>query len=204
MGSHPPFILASASPRRKELLAQIGITPDTILSADIDEAPAKGELPRAYVKRMAREKLAAVASDHPDAVILTADTVVACGRRILPKTESEQQARQQLMLLSGRRHTVYTAVAVQTADGNIREKLSETAVRFKRLSDEEIVAYLASGEWRGKAGSYAIQGSAARFIPWINGSYSGVVGLPLAETSTLLQSDVLKSRGGLPPEAQKV
>ncbi len=174
------LILASASPRRQELLASIGVIPDEIRPADIDETPAKGELPRPYARRMASEKADALEAG-PNQVILAADTVVAVGRRILGKPSDRAEAGMFLDLLSGRRHRVITAIAVRTADGvNAREV--ETAVRMKRLSAEEKDQYLASDEWRGKAGGYGIQGMAAAFIPWISGSYSAVVGLPLAET----------------------
>ena len=182
----PRLILASASPRRRDLLAQIGVAPDDVRPADIDETPRKAELPRHYALRMAQEKAAAAAD--PAALVLAGDTVVAAGRRILPKTENEAEARACLALLSGRRHRVLSAVALAAPGAPIRVRLSETAVRFKRLSDEEIAAYLASGEWQGKAGGYAIQGAAAGLIDWIQGSYSGVVGLPLYETRALLKA----------------
>ena len=182
----PRLILASASPRRLDLLAQIGVVPDAVQPADIDETPLPDELPRIYAQRMAREKALAVASDG--ALVLGGDTVVAAGRRILPKAEDEATARRCLELLSGRRHRVWSAIALALPDGTIREKLSETAVRFKRLSAPEIDGYLASGEWEGKAGGYAIQGRAAGLIDWLQGSHSGVVGLPLYETRILLGS----------------
>ncbi|WP_128892166.1 nucleoside triphosphate pyrophosphatase [Erythrobacter sp. HKB08] len=182
----PSLILASASPRRRELLARLGVTPSAIAPADIDETPHKAELPRDYAKRMAREKAEAAASD--DFHVLAGDTVVAVGRRILPKAEDEATARACLKLMSGRRHRVLSAIALRYPDGTIRERLSETSVKFKRLTEEEIAAYLASGEWEGKAGGYAIQGSAEGLISWIEGSHSGVVGLPLYETRTLLKS----------------
>ena len=182
----PRLILASASPRRRELLARLGVTPDAIAPADIDETPFKAELPRDYAKRMAREKALAAASD--EAHVLAGDTVVAAGRRILPKAEDEATARRCLELLSGRRHTVLSAIALRAPDGTLREKLSETAVKFKRLSTEEIDAYIASGEWDGKAGGYAIQGAAEGLVSWLQGSHSGVVGLPLYETRILLKS----------------
>ncbi|SEA38031.1 Maf family protein [Rubrimonas cliftonensis] len=178
------LILGSASPRRAALLAQIGVRPDAVSPADIDEAPRPAELPRRYVERMAREKAAAVAAE-PLALVLTADTVVFAGRRILGKPETEGEAVQFLMLLSGRRHRVATAVALRRGE-TIALRLVETVVRFKRLSDMEISAYIRSGEWRGKAGGYAIQGIGAAFIPSINGSYTAVVGLPLTETAALL------------------
>lgn len=180
------LVLASASPRRRELLARLGIEPAAIQSADIDETPRKGEVPREYARRMAREKAAAVLSE--DAFVLTGDTVVACGRRVLPKAEDEATARACLQLLSGRRHRVISAVALKAPDGSLLERLSETIVRFKSLSREEIEAYIASGEWHGKAGGYAIQGNAEALIAWISGSHSGVVGLPLFETRALLKS----------------
>ncbi|MCB8880975.1 septum formation protein Maf [Acidisoma cellulosilytica] len=179
------LVLASASPRRLELLAQLGLTPDLIRTPDVDETPVRGELPRVYAKRIAQAKALAVAGSLPDNLILAADTVVSVGRRILPKAETEEQARQCLGFLSGRRHRVLTAV-VLAEDGKLREKLVETVVIFARLSKPDIDAYIASGEWRGKAGGYAIQGKAARFIRYIAGSYSGVVGLPLHETAQLL------------------
>ena len=182
----PTLVLASASPRRRELLARLGLTPAAINPADIDETPHKGELPRDYAKRMAREKALAVAAD--DGFVLAGDTVVAAGRRILPKAEDEATARKCLELLSGRRHRVLSAIALRAPDGAIRERLSETVVMFKRLSSAEIDAYLASGEWEGKAGGYAIQGIAEGLISRIQGSHSGVVGLPLYETRTLLRA----------------
>lgn len=155
-------------------------------SADIDETPRKAELPRPYAQRMAREKALAVAGDG--AFVLAGDTVVGVGRRILPKAEDEATARGCLELLSGRRHRVFSAVALAAPDGTVREKISETQLRFKRLSEEEIAAYLASGEWDGKAGGYAIQGLAEALIPWISGSHSGVMGMPLYETRLLLKA----------------
>lgn len=180
------LVLASASPRRLELLAQIGLRPDTILAPDVDETPGARELPRAYASRIARAKALAVSEKLPGRLILAADTVVAAGRRILPKAETEAQARACLSLLSGRRHRVMTAVVVRSAEGVMRERLVETVVIFSRLSKTEIDTYVTSGEWQGKAGGYAIQGEAARFIRYIGGSYSGVVGLPLHETAQLL------------------
>ncbi len=182
----PTLILASASPRRRELIARLGVTPAAINPADIDETPHKGELPRDYAKRMAREKAEAAASNEGH--VLAGDTVVAAGRRILPKAEDEATARQCLELLSGRRHRVLSAIALRAPDGTIRERLSETVVMFKRLSAQEIGAYLASGEWEGKAGGYAIQGIAEGLISRIQGSHSGVVGLPLYETRALLKA----------------
>jgi septum formation protein len=182
----PTLVLASASPRRRELLARLGIEPVRVVHADIDETPRKAELPRDYAVRMAREKARSAAD--PGAHVLAGDTVVAVGRRILPKAEDETTARACLELMSGRRHRALSAVALLTPDGTLRERLSETQVRCKRLSVEEIRAYLAGGEWHGKAGGYAIQGSAEGLIAWIGGSHSGVVGLPLFETRALLKS----------------
>lgn len=181
------LVLASASPRRRALLAQVGITPGEVLPADIDETPARGELPPAHAQRLAREKASAVAALRPHRFVLAADTVVAAGRRILPKAEDAETARRCLELLSGRAHRVHTAVALIDPAGNLRARLVQTRVTFKRLSASEIAAYLALEEWRGKAGGYAIQGVAAAFIPRIQGSYTGVVGLPLAETVNLLK-----------------
>ena len=183
----PPLVLASASPRRLDLLRQVGLEPAEIDPADIDETPAARELPRIYAMRMARSKLAAVASRHPGAVVLAADCVVVCSRRILPKTETETEARACLDRLSGRRHRVLGAVAVGFPDGTVRTRCVVTVVRFKRLTATEIDDYLRSGEWRGKAGGYAIQGRAARFVDFLSGSYSNVVGLPLFETVNLLK-----------------
>lgn len=185
MGNHT-LILASASPRRRELLARIGVVPDAVAPADIDENPGKTELPRDYARRMAREKALAAASDT--AHVLAGDTVVAVGRRILPKAEDEATARYCLELLSGRRHRVLSAIALLAPDGTLRERLNETVVVFKRLAPDEIAAYLASGDWHGKAGGYAIQGGAEGLIRRIDGSHSGVVGLPLYETRALLKS----------------
>ncbi len=182
----PPLVLASASPRRRELLARIGIIPDAVAPADIDETPRKAEQPRPHAVRLAAEKARAAAALRPDALILAGDTVVGLGARILPKAEDEATAHRCLTLLSGRRHRVFSAIAVITPDGTLREGLSETIVRFKRLTHQEIDAYIAGGEWHGKAGGYAIQGSAEGFCAWIAGSHSGVVGLPLYETRRLL------------------
>jgi septum formation protein len=166
---------------------QIGIRPDMVVPAEIDETPLRGELPAAYAKRVAAAKAAVVAARHPGAFVLAADTVVACGRRILPKAEDEATARSCLTLLSGRRHRVLGAVELAAPDGRRSRRLVTTAVRFSRLTDEEIACYLASGEWQGKAGGYAIQGRAAAFVPAVTGSYSNVVGLPLAETAAMLR-----------------
>ncbi|MEQ8965695.1 MAG: Maf family protein [Azospirillaceae bacterium] len=181
------MVLASASPRRIDLLAQIGIVPDAVDPADLDESPLPRELPRAHAERLARAKAEAVASRHRGAAVLAADTVVACGRRILPKTETEDEARACLDLLSGRRHTVHGGLCVIAPDGRTTSRVVETVVRFKRLSPAEIADYLASGEWHGKAGGYAIQGRAAALVAMIRGSYSNVVGLPLFETARLLE-----------------
>jgi septum formation protein len=183
----PRLVLASASPRRADLLCQIGITPDIVAPADIDERPRKGERPRALAARLAQAKAKAVASMHPGAMVLAADTVVGCGLRILPKAETVAEAERCLDLLSGRRHRVFSGVAVIAPDGKMSAKCVETAVTFKRLSARERAWYLASGEWRGKAGGYAIQGLAATFVRALGGSYSNVVGLPLHETAMLLQ-----------------
>jgi septum formation protein len=180
------LILGSGSPRRKELLAQLGLVPDAILPPDVDEDPRKGELPRPYCARLAREKAMAVPGDD-DAIILCADTTVALGRRILGKPRDAGEAAAFLVALGGRRHEVITAVAVRRG-GRIWTRESVSAVKMKRLSDLELNAYLASGEWEGKAGGYAIQGMAGAFIPWISGSFTGIVGLPLAETAALLTS----------------
>ncbi|WP_439155901.1 Maf family protein [Yoonia sp.] len=178
------LVLGSGSPRRLELLAQLGVTPSAIRPPDIDEGPHKGELPRDYVKRIAREKAAAVVADTGE-VVLCADTTVALGRRILGKPVDAGEAAQFLDALSGRRHKVITAVAVKHGD-RIWLKDVQSTVAMKQLSDAEVNAYLASGDWQGKAGGYAIQGPAGAFIPWINGSYTGIVGLPLTETAGLL------------------
>ncbi|ASP22977.1 Maf-like protein YhdE [Antarctobacter heliothermus] len=186
MTDRPKLILGSGSPRRRELLAQLGVTADDIRSPDIDEDPKKGELPRPYCVRLAREKAQAIPSDA-DEIVLSADTTVALGRRILGKPADEKEAAQFLTLLSGRRHRVVTAVAVRRGD-QIWERDVVTQVKMKMLSNEELNAYLASEDWRDKAGGYAIQGPAGAFIPWINGSFTAVVGLPLAETANLLQA----------------
>lgn len=183
----PPLVLASASPRRTDLLRQIGIVPDAILPADIDERPRPRELPTTLALRLAAAKAAAVAAVRPDAMVLGADTVVACGRRVLAKTDDAAEARRFLSLLSGRRHRVFGGIAVSAPDGRVVSRVVVTAVAFKRLEPAEIDAYLRSGEWQGKAGAYAIQGRAAAFVRWLAGSYSNVVGLPLFETAALLR-----------------
>ncbi|MBL8648279.1 MAG: septum formation protein Maf [Sphingosinicella sp.] len=191
----PALVLASSSPRRRALLEQIGIVPARTLSPDIDETPRRDELPRDYAVRLAAEKAAAVPRG-PGEVVIAGDTTVAAGRRILPPAETDDVVRQCLMLLSGRRHRVYSAVAVIDAEGRLRERVAETIVTFKRLSAAEIDAYVRAGEGRGKAGGYAIQGRAAAFVRFLSGSYSGVVGLPLYETSALLAaSGVVPSDG---------
>lgn len=180
------LILASASPRRLDLLAQIGVTPDAVDPADVDESPLKGERPAHHASRLSAEKGAAVALRHPGALILSGDTVVAVGRRILPKTENNEQARACLSLLSGRRHRVHSAITLIDANGQAHHRLSTSIVTFKRLHPSEIDAYIASDEWHGKAGGYAIQGRAAGLIRVLSGSHSGVVGLPLFEVRALL------------------
>lgn len=181
------LILASASPRRLQLLAQIGIAPSRVVPPEIDEAPLRRELPRVYAERIARNKALAVAGASPGSFVLAADTVVALGRRILPKAEDRKEARRCLELLSGRSHQVHGAITLVTPDGVLRHRLVTTRVTFARLSSAQIEDYLASGEWEGKAGGYAIQGKAAVFIPKISGSYPNVVGLALAEVANLLQ-----------------
>lgn len=195
MIGRPKLVLASGSPRRLSLINQAGIEPDALQPADVDELPLKGELPRACANRLARAKaeaaLAAVRLDEElrGAYILAADTVVAVGRRILPKAELIDEAAQCLRLLSGRNHRVHTGICLVTPKEAFRQRLVETRVRFKRLSEQDIEAYLASGEWRGKAGGYAIQGLAGSFVVKIVGSYTNVVGLPLYETVNLLQGE---------------
>nr|WP_255608086.1 Maf-like protein [Ancylobacter sp. Lp-2] len=189
------MVLASASPRRLALLAQAGIEPDALLPADIDETPERAELPSRLALRLARQKLEAAdarrraASEYDGAYLLAADTVVGVGRRILPKPELGEEAEDCLHLLSGRAHRVYTGIALMTPKGGVRTRLVETRVRFKRLSGEEIAAYVASREWLGKAGGYAIQGLAGTFVVKMVGSYTNVVGLPLAETVALLAGE---------------
>lgn len=184
--SGPALILASASPRRLELLAQIGIVPAAVVTPDVDETPEQGELPRPYALRVASAKAARVAALHPDSVVLAADTVVSCGRRILPKAEDSETARRCLTLLSGRRHQVTTALAVASPTAPLRTRVSVSRLRFKCLTPAEITAYIAFGEWQGKAGGYAVQGRAGAFVMDLTGSYSGVVGLALYEASALL------------------
>lgn len=194
-GRSARLILASASPRRLALLQQVGIEPDALLAADIDETPRKSETPRELARRLAREKLAAAGAaarrrdDLRDAYLIAADTVVAVGRRVLPKAELPDEAADCLRLLSGRQHRVYTAVCLLSPQDVRRERVVETRVRFKRLSSREIDAYLASDEWRGKAGGYAIQGLASAFVVKLVGSHSAVIGLPLYETVSLLEGE---------------
>ena len=180
----PHLTLASASLRRRELIARLGIEPDAVCATDIDETPRKDELPRDYARRMAREKALAAAGDG---LVLAGDTVVALGRRILPKADTESDARACLELMSGRKHDVVTGVAVFAPDGRSASRLVEARVAFKRLSGQEIEGYISSGEWRGKAGGYAIQGQAGSFVTGITGSYSAIVGLPLYETASVLE-----------------
>jgi septum formation protein len=195
MSTLQKLILASGSPRRVELLQQAGIEPDQLFPTDIDETPQRAEHPRSLAKRLCRQKAEkAAASLNSDegakgAYIVSADTVVAVGRRILPKAELMDEANYCLQLLSGRTHHVYTGICLVTPSGKIRQKLVESKVRFKRLSKDEMQAYLASGEWRGKAGAYAIQGLAGIFVVKLIGSYSNVVGLPLYETVSLLTGE---------------
>jgi septum formation protein len=202
MMPRPKFVLASGSPRRVALLNQMGIEPDALKPADIDEAPRRNEIPRAYVNRLARAKAQGalekvkIDEDLRGAYILAADTVVAVGRRILPKAELLDEAAQCLRLLSGRNHRVYTSICLITPKEAYRQRLVETRVRFKRLSEDDIEAYLASSEWRGKAGGYAAQGIAGSFIVKLIGSCTNVVGLPLYETMTLLTGEGYPVRSG--------
>jgi len=184
---HAPLVLASASPRRLDLLRQVGLEPDRVAPADIDESPLKGEAPRQLAVRLALAKAEAAAGSAPQAYVIGADTVVALGRRVFGKPDDEAAARRMLGLLSGRAHRVLTGVAVRAPDGRMAARLSETRLRWKRLSAAEIHALLQSGEWRGVAGGYRIQGRAAGFTLELQGSYSGVVGLPLYETLALLE-----------------
>ncbi len=202
MIGRPKLVLASGSPRRVTLINQAGIEPDALRPTDIDETPKRGELPRACANRLARAKADAaltlinIDEELRGAYILSADTVVAVGRRILPKADLLDEAAQCLRLLSGRNHRVHTAVCLVTPSGAFRQRLVETKVRFKRLNEEDIEAYLASGEWRGKAGAYAAQGIAGSFIVKLVGSYSNVVGLPLYETTALLLGEGYPIRFG--------
>jgi len=206
------LVLASASVRRLALLEQAGVEPDAVIPADVDESPRRGESPRALVQRLAGEKAeaaASVAARRPElgrCIVLAADTAVCVGRRVLPKCEISAEAGACLRLLSGRAHRVYTAIALVAPSGAPRRRLVETRIRFKRLSREEMDAYLASGEWRGKAGGYAIQGLAGAFVVKLVGSYTSVVGLPLAETVAMLAGEGLQAhrRWGLQPALSKV
>ena len=185
--SQASLVLASASLRRQDLLARLGVTPSCVVPAHVDETPLEKERPRLCAVRLARLKATAVAVDYPESFVLGADTIVACGRRILPKAEDERTAEQCLVRLSGQRHRVYTAVCVVTPEGRCVQRVVQTAVRFCVLSDEQRRSYLASGEWRGKAGGYALQGKAEAFVSELVGSWSNVVGLPLYETDCLLR-----------------
>ena len=185
--ARPPLILASASPRRLDLLARLGIVPDRIDPADLDETPRKAEEPRRLAQRLARAKAASVAARSPGCLVLAADTVVGVGRRILGKPADAAEARRFLDLLSGRRHRVTTGVALVTPDGRLRERVVETTLAFHRLTDAQAEGYVASGEWEGKAGGYAIHQRAEVFVRFLSGSHSNVVGLPLFETAQLLR-----------------
>ena len=187
MSAAPPLVLASSSPRRLELLAQIGVEPHRVASPDIDETPLKSERPRDYALRLAEEKARAVPRQDGE-ILLAGDTCVAAGRRIMQQASDADTNRRFLELLSGRRHDVWSAIAVIDAEGRLRSRLSQSVVRFKRLHPDEIEAYVASEEGLGKAGGYAIQGRAAGLIDWMQGNYSGVVGLPLYETRALLKA----------------
>lgn len=187
MGLNPTLVLASSSPRRRDLLARLGLVPDRIASPDIDESPRKGELPRVYALRMAEEKARAVERGEGE-IVVAGDTTVAVGRRILQQAADAEMQRGFLQLLSGRRHHVLSAVAVIDGDGRLRSRTSDSIVRFKRLGDDEMDAYVASGEGLGKAGGYAIQGRAEALVDWMSGSHSGVIGLPLYETRLLLRA----------------
>lgn len=189
------LVLASASPRRRDLLARLGIVPDVIDPADIDETPIKGELPLPYARRMAAAKAQVVAERYPGSLVLAADTVVAAGRRILPKADTEAEARACLTLLSGRRHRVISALCLIDGSGHARHRESISIVAFTRLTDTDIAACLATGDWQGKAGGYALQGRAEAYVRFLSGSHSGVVGLPLFETRALL------SAAGYAPQA---
>ncbi len=183
----PPLVLASASPRRLELLARIGVVPDRVSPADLDETPRKAELPRRLAERLSREKALAVAAGAPGCLVLAADTVVGVGRRILGKPADAAEAGRFLRLLSGRRHRVTTGVATVAPDGRLRTRSVTTILAFQQLTERQVEAYLTAGEWAGKAGGYAIQGSAEAFVRFLSGSHSNVVGLPLFETAQLLR-----------------
>src|SRR5437764_9463052 len=202
MIGRPKLVLASGSPRRLALLNQAGIEPDSLQPAEVDEVPIKGELPRALANRLARSKAQAalasvrISEELRGSYILAADTVVAVGRRVMPKAEMLEDAAACLRLLSGRNHRVYTGICLVTPKESFRQRLVETRVRFKRLSEEDIQAYIGSGEWRGKAGGYAVQGIAGSFVVKMVGSYSNVVGLPLYESVTLLGGEGFPIRFG--------
>ena len=185
--ARPPLVLASASPRRLDLLARIGVVPDAVVPTDTDETPRKGETPRGLAERLAVAKAGAAAGAPPGALVLAADTVVGLGRRVLPKAGTENEARRCLEMLSGRRHQVATGVALRLPDGRLRRRLVLTVVAFQRLTPAQVEDYLAGGEWLGKAGGYAIQGRAECFVRFLSGSHSNVVGLPLFETAQLLR-----------------
>lgn len=197
-------VLASQSPRRRALLAQLGLEPAVVDPADIDETPLRRERARDAALRIARAKAETVAHRHAGRAVLAADTIVACGKRLLPKADTADQAAACLRLLSGRRHTVYGAVVLRLPDGRAPHRIVATAVVFRRLTADDIAAYLSSGEWRGKAGGYAIQGRAAAFVPRVNGSYTNVVGLPLFETVNLLRGSGLLEPAGTGAEAGAV
>lgn len=184
----PRFVLASASPRRLQLLERLGVVPDAVDPADIDEEPRKHERPQPHVTRLSAEKAAVVAARHPGSVVLAADTLVAVGQRILPKAEDADTALRCLKLISGRRHAVLTAVCVIDGQGKVRERLSSSTVRVAPLSADQIERYIESGEWRGKAGGYAIQGQFEAHVAWMEGSFSAIMGLPLFETRAMLET----------------
>ena len=185
--TRPPLVLASASPRRLDLLARLGMVPERVIATDIDETPYKGEIPRPHAARLALAKAEAAAALAPAGIVLAADTVVGVGRRILPKAETEAQARDCLALISGRKHRVITAVVLALPDGRRLKRVVESDVTFQRMTGQQVEDYLASGEWHGKAGGYAIQGRAEQYIRFLSGSHSNVVGLPLFETAQLLR-----------------
>lgn len=195
MTTQSPLILASASPRRLDLLKQVGISPDQVIPADIDETPQKGELPKDLAVRLATGKARKIAEAHPDSFTLAADTVVACGRKLLDKSETEDQARSYLHALSGRRHKIYGGISIIAPGGKTVSRIVETVVQFKKLSPQEIESYLSSGEWKGKAGGYGIQGLAAAYIKYLSGSYSNVVGLSLYDTIQILEGLGFRRKG---------
>lgn len=189
------LILASSSPRRVDLLAQIGIVPDEIIPADIDETPLKGELPQDLCVRLAKGKAQKIADQHPGAIIIGADSVVACGRRVIDKTTNADEAREALKQLSGRRHKVHGGLCVIDANGTARTRHCETTVSFTRLSPADIDTYIASGDWDGKAGGYAIQGLASTYVKFISGSYSNIIGLSLYDIARMLETAGYKRNG---------